>query len=465
MPLAMSAHAPGVRPLVDRPLLDRSLVNRSWVTWPMVAAALVAVGAAVGTLSARSHLIGVFAGVAVLLLGMTAVDLGAIVLLVLPAALLMERAGGFLSAADVVLAMGSIVALILVRREEFRRMQALTWAGMTYLASLIPTLVLNRYSANVIEWAHEVMLVLGSMVVGWVLGRRDRARTALNLFMFVCAIMAIAAVIGGVLQLAKHGHFGPVFLPYMNKNFIGDTLATAIVIAYARPVWQRWSRRRSHLLMVTFAAGIAASDARQAMISAGVGLVVVNLRGRTETIKRSRLIWFAVIPVGVFVINTVVHQLTSHTVGNSSSQRLDWFAQSIQIWHLSPVFGVGLRWWYTGRYAGFQPPNAEFEMLTSAGLVGTAGFLIMFAVAVWVLLRMDRVYGTVALAAVVVRFTQGQLDLYWVAAQASTLWIIAGIAYGQQFHDQAVARRQAPAANPGPPIHTGHGSLQMAAVR
>ena len=34
-----------------------------------------------------------------------------------------------------------------------------------------------------------------------------------------------------------------------------------------------------------------------------------------------------------------------------------------------PVFGAGLRWWYTDRFpVRFQPPNAEIEVLTSAGV-------------------------------------------------------------------------------------------------
>lgn len=430
---------------------------RSWSRWTArtsAVAALLAVAAALGVLSASQTSLAVIGAILLLLVGVGALDLGYLVVLAAPATLVMVRAGGFLSISDVVLAGATVVALVLARAAEMLTLQPLIWAGIVYGATLIPTLVLNQYAANTVEWAHELVLVIGSLVVGWVIGRRGQARGAIGLYVAGCAGIAIAAIIAGLLSLGSTGKFGPVYLPYLHKNLIGDSIAVAIVIAYARPRWLGWGWRLTLPLMLLFATGLAASGARQAIISAVVGLAVVNLRGRVSDMRRSRLIWVALIPAAVMVVRTVSTQLHSGNEFNSTSQRLTWFGDSIHIWQHSPLFGVGLRWWYTPRFGmSFQPPNAEFEMLTSAGIVGVAGFLTLFTVATWNLAKLDPAYGTVALAVVTVRFAQGQLDLYWVAGTSSLLWIIAGIVHGLAYRD--AERRSDPVLPPPEPALVG----------
>jgi len=153
------------------------------------------------------------------------------------------------------------------------------------------------------------------------------------------------------------------------------------------------------------------------------------------------------VPVVAYVLYEVNAQLASGDQFNSAYQRLTWIGQSFGIWQNSPVFGVGLRWWYTDRFGeGFQPPNAELEVLTTVGVVGLIGFLLMFASAAWLLAKLDPMYGTVGLAVVATRFTQAQFDLYWVAGQASLLWIIAGVCYGVRARDRAKGELPARAA-------------------
>ncbi len=406
---------------------------------------LLLVGLVLGVLVVANRTLAVMSALAVLLVGAAAIDLALVCVVAVPASLVMIRVGGFLSVADVVLAGAAVIAIVLMSAREARPMQPLIWLAVGYLASLVPTLMLNIYAANLIEWGHEAVLVIGSLMVGWVIGRQDKARAALNIFVVVCVVMAVSAVGVGLVQLATQGAFGPVYLPYLHKNLIGDCLASLLVIAYAKPVWLGWGQRTVWIIMICCAAGMAAAQSRQAILSAIVGVAVVNLRPRIQTGRRSRLIWFVAIPVAIFVVNAVNAQLQSSNQFNSANQRIMWFRQSVEIWQHSPIFGVGLRWWYTARFdASFQPPNAEFEMITSGGIAGLAGFLVLFLGATWVLAKMDPVYGTVALATVLTRFTQGQFDLYWVAGQASFLWIVVGIAFGVQARDLRLGRRYSP---------------------
>ncbi|MEO6268624.1 MAG: hypothetical protein ABIO66_18695, partial [Nocardioidaceae bacterium] len=131
--------------------------------------------------------------------------------------------------------------------------------------------------------------------------------------------------------------------------------------------------------------------------------------------------------VGMLVRN----QVATGNEYNSLFQRINWFSDSLTIWRSNVLFGAGLRWWYTDRFSvRFQPPNAELEVLSSAGLVGLLGFVVLMGGTVWVLWRVDATYGVLASTVVISRLVQGQLDLFWVSAQVSIPFLIAGICLG-----------------------------------
>lgn len=420
---------------------------RTFLTSAAGLVALAAVAIAIGVFAASSGpTMGVAVAAGVLLIGIAATDLTLIPTLAVPATLVMLRVGGALSVSDVVLAGATFVSLLLIRAKDVRPMQPLLWAGAVYLATAIPVQVLHPYTANIVEWVHEVVLVLGSMIVGFAIGRVGKARMSLSIYLLACSFIGVWAAVVAVLGFARTGVFEAVYLPELHKNTIGGMLAIAAVIAFARPVWLEWSRRNAYVVLIICFIGMAAAQSRQGLVGAVVGMLFIALRPRPQSGKRTKWIWLASIPVGVVVIQQVIEQLESDNQFNSAYQRLTWFETTLDIWRESPVFGVGLRWWYTDRFEEqFQPPNAEFEVLSSVGVVGLAGFLAMFAVALWFLIRMDPVYGTVGAAVVMARFVQAQFDLYWVAGQASLLWIVAGICYGVQARDKALGvEREAP---------------------
>ena len=136
----------------------------------------------------------------------------------------------------------------------------------------------------------------------------------------------------------------------------------------------------------------------------------------------------------------VRNQVASGNEFNSFFQRVDWFSESLRIWQTDPLFGVGLRWWYTDRFENkFQPPNAILEMLSTAGLFGLIGFLVLMVGSLVVLWRMDTRYGLVCSTVILSRLVQGQLDLFWVAVQTSVPFLIVGIclgAHGRELADQ-----------------------------
>jgi hypothetical protein len=342
--------------------------------------------------------------------------------------------------------LATVCALPQLRTKESPELRSLLWVVVAYQACLIPTLVYNPYQANFIEWVHEAFLVGGSLIVGWVVGRSGRARWAMSAFVLGCVFVALWACVQAPIV-----HFKPVYLPTFQKNAIGDLLAFAAIVAYARPRWIGWTARWANLAVFICLMGILASQSKQAMVSVAAGILLIVLRGASLG-RRSRLVLISLIPLLVIAYVVTSNQLASGNKFNAAHQRLAWYTDSITIWQSSEWLGVGLRWWYTARFqVSFQPPNAEFEMLTSAGIVGLGGFLMTSAVALWLMWHMDVRYGVMALAVVSARLVQGQLDLFWVASQSSVPWLIVGTALGAQSLSRYVSDRDdPPGLSPGP---------------
>jgi hypothetical protein len=149
--------------------------------------------------------------------------------------------------------------------------------------------------------------------------------------------------------------------------------------------------------------------------------------------RRSKVILLAVVAALGVVLVMVRNQVASDNEFNSFFQRVNWFSESLAVWRQNPLFGVGLRWWYTDRFENpFQPPNGTLEMLSTAGIVGLVGFVVLLGGTVVVLWRTEVSYGLPALMIVLSRIVQGQLDLFWVAVQTSIPFLIVGICVGAQ---------------------------------
>ncbi|NYF99042.1 O-antigen ligase family protein [Janibacter cremeus] len=402
---------------------------------PTVAGLLVAamLAAAIGWVAPGRPAIALACAVAVLLLGVAALQNALVPLLVLPLLYVVARAGygaTDLSVSDAALVIGTATALVFARRPFSREMRNLLWLTAVYQAATLFTVVFNPYVANLLDWVHSWVLVAGALLVGWAVGREGRGSTGLQLMLAAAVVLATWVIGVGLLQVLR-GDFQPVYLPHeMHKNFLGTILGTTALIAYIRPSWLEVGPRTAMVIFWWLVIGIGFTQSRQAITALGVTLIVLVLRTRTDR-RRSRAALLAVVPAIAIVLTLVRDQLSSGNIHNSAFQRLEWFEDAIEIWQTQPLVGVGLRWWYTDRFpGGFQPPNAEIEVLTSAGIIGLIGFLVLMVGSIVVLWRMPPTYGMLAVLAVLSRFVQGQLDLFWVAAQTSVPFVIAGICLG-----------------------------------
>jgi polysaccharide biosynthesis protein PslJ len=363
----------------------------------------------------------------------------AIALFAMPGLLISQRiglGGGDLSVSDAALAAAFGTALLLGHRPYSKPLRQLLLINLVYQFATLFTVVVNPYALNTIEWFHAWILVSGALIVGWALGAAGHARLALSLIVFTTCAFAMLTVVEAAFQYAA-GSFGPVTPSWpfpMHKNFIGTVLAFGAIIAFLNPDWVGWTKGWARFAFGLMAAGIVVAQSRQALIGLAAAIVVAVLRRRTT--GRSRLVLLLLIPAAWLVISMVVDQIESQNRHNSVFQRVEWLREVYHFWRESPIFGHGLRYWYNPGELPYQPPQAEFEVLASAGVVGLVGFLVMWIGVLVVLWHVDPRFGTLAVAVLLSRFVQSQFDLFWVAVQVSLPFVVAGICLGAMDHER-----------------------------
>ena len=380
----------------------------------------------------------------------------AIALMAMPALFVVQRVGlggGDLSASDVALAAALGTAVLLGQRPYSRELRAMLWLNLVYQFATLFTVIVNPFVANTVEWFHAWLLISGALIVGWALGRGGYAKYAFSAMIIASCVIAVGTIVSGVIAYAG-GNFGPIYPSFplsMHKNAAGTLMSFAALIAYINPPWARLPLRWTRLALGLLLIAIFMTQSRQAWVGLVIAVIVVVARRGGH----SRLALLLVIPAVWLVVSMIIEQIESQNVHNSFFQRLDWLREVYAYWKHSPIFGHGLRFWYEDPILPYQPPQAEVEVVASAGVVGLAAFIVMWIGMLIVLFRMDPIYGTLALAVVLSRIVQAQFDLFWVTAQVSVPFVIAGICLGAQAlarereHDDAgVAALGAP-ARPG----------------
>jgi hypothetical protein len=359
----------------------------------------------------------------------------AIALLATPALFVTQRVGlegGGISASDVALAAGFGTAVLLGDRRFSSPMRMLLWANLLYQFATLLTVIVNPHTANTIEWFHAWLLVSGALVMGWALGKAGVGRLALGLMVVACLVIAAGTIGTAIFSYYMQGHFfTPVYPTWpweIHKNAAGTLMSFGVLILYVNPPWASFTRGYRWGSIGILAAAIVMTQSRQALIGLIIAVLVVVARGRRT--GHSAWPYLLVIPGIWLVVATVIDQVESQNEFNSVFQRLDWMRELYAAWKRAPVFGHGLRFWYYNPDVPYQPPQAELEVATSAGTVGLVAFAVMWVVILVVLWRIDPAYGTLALVATLSRLVQAQFDLFWVAAQVSVPFVIAGICLG-----------------------------------
>ncbi|QAY69028.1 O-antigen ligase family protein [Xylanimonas protaetiae] len=395
---------------------------------------LFAGAAAVAYLLPRSTTLALVVAVVIALVGVVVWNPVVLPVVAMPLLVDADRIGD-LSVSDFLLFGSFWVAVLFGRRPFSRTLRNLLWCVAVYQVASLFAVIAHVYPKNTIEWFHAFLITGGALVVGWAIGASGKAGWGLGLFVGMCVLISINAIQGGIVQLS--GGVWPLHAVYpswpfaLHKNFAGPTVAVGTLIAFARPAWLGWKARFAVPAFVICLLGVFFIQSRQSLVGLGVSMLVVALRPGRQRPRGAGVLLMLIVPVALYVMSSVNADLTDADGFNSTTERAVGLDIGWQAWHDNPLFGAGLRWFVADRgYPGFQPPNAVVETLSSVGVVGLAGFVVMMIGAVVIAWRLPREFGTLAAALTVQRIVQSQFDQFWVGAHVSIPFVVLGVCVG-----------------------------------
>ena len=405
----------------------------------MLVGGVIVVGAFTGVASVHSAKLAVVVLAALIAAALVVRRPITLAVLAVPGTLIVQRLGaatstpgaaGGITYSDALMAGAALLSLpALVGTPQPARLRLASAGAVVYLASLAPSLMLNRSMHGDLEWAHRAVLLLGSLFVGAWLVREQTVDQSLRLLFRLAAFIGIAAVVNS----ASHG-FAAAEPFGLNKNFIGGMLGMVLILSAT--IGRRIEPTRWVRVFVTVAclAGLIASLSRGGMIGAAFGLVIAFFADAPSHRRRTRAAVLAasgvLLVVAAISIRDQFRLKHSDFLNSSAGQRLTVEAATRRIWSTSPIVGVGLRYYSTGNYPGAIASNNVIDNeLAESGIFGAGGFVILQAGVVVALLRRRREpMAGAALGLVGGQLLHGMVDIYWSAGVVSLPFLVAGLA-------------------------------------
>jgi hypothetical protein len=415
---------------------------------------LVAVtgGGVAGALSATSTRLAAAVAAGLVLIGLTARRPVVLAVISLLGVFGSERLGGAalvagnepgVSYSDVLLAAATLLSVpALIGTRELRRLRLAGWGIASYLACLLPTVLLNSSQRGYLEWLHRLVLLAGSVLVGAWIAREGKIRPALRWLAFVACIVAVAAVSSAVrLGWLNCAPFG------LNKNFAGALLGAVIVVVFIAREHLALPAPWWAVVVCILGAGVIATHSRGGALAASVGLFLAFvLQARLHTSGTKVLAVLVAAGLALFVYTSVRHQLDqSQTVISNSSigVRNNVERATRAVWRTSPIYGVGLKYFNTNAHGPFAlaADNVADNELAEAGVIGLAGFVVLQGAVLGAGLRRGRAaqLAAAAFGAVAGLLAHGLVDIYWTAGTITLPFIVLGMALAGEPSDQILA--------------------------
>lgn len=343
---------------------------------------------------------------------------------------------GGISYSDALLTIAAFMAVpALIGTEELQRLRLCLLGLAGYLACLLASVLLNPSQRAYLEWTHRLVLVGGGLLVGAWIARERIVRTALRCLTAISCVMAALAVE----YSATHG-FAAASPLQLNKNFIGAILSMVVVVVAA--AWEEigLSPRVRAFVLILLAGGLLTSQSRGGMIAAVLGLLIAYMVAPQAHSRRARAfaVLIAVI-LGVFAFISVRDQLSQDQADlNNGSLGVRYNVEKVtrQVWRTSPAYGVGLKYFNTGKFGPYAQPanNVVDNELAESGVIGLIGFAVLqssVAVAGF-RRRRDGVLVTAGLGVVLGELLHGMVDIYWSAGVAGLPFILLGLGLAQR---------------------------------
>ncbi len=348
--------------------------------------------------------------------------------LALPGSLLVQRVGGSgtnLSAADLLVFVGALVALFHVRWKDAVYLRQFMMGIVWFQAVLILVVLAHPFRDNVIEWFHRWSYLGGSVLVGWVIATNGRTKQALRLFLGGSSILAVITM-----EHAVALHFQPAQWGAYQKNGIGAIMWIAVFVAQINPSWAGIGRTEARINKYLCIGGLLASQSRQSIILL-ILAIALSVFLNPELRRRSRLMMLGAIPVAVALYYSFTINARNNPKFNSVSVRVDQLTAALHVWHLSPLLGEGMRFYNLPQFLSVTaPPNVFVDNLASTGIIGSLAFVFMILVTTRTMLRLPYAFGTLGLVVLLGHYVDGLFDIFWIGASSTGPFIIAGLSLG-----------------------------------
>jgi O-Antigen ligase len=396
---------------------------------------LVAVAGLVGGIAAGHAKIGLGLAALVLVAGVVMADPVLLAVLALPGALLIQRVGGAstnLSLADLLVFLAGLVSLFHVRWSVAGYLKQFLRGVLWYEAVLVLVVVAHPNRYNVVDWFHRFSFLAASVLVGWVIATHGRTRQAFRLYLAGSSVVGVIAM-----EHAVALHFQPAQWGVYQKNSIGAILWVAIVVAQLNPSWAGVSRAEARVNKYLCIGGLLASQSRQSWIilvmSLGLALFL-----NPELRARSKLIVAGAVPILAVLYYSFSVNARNNPKFNSVSIRFDQIGAAIHVWHLSPIFGEGMRFYNLPQFVTVTaPPNVVIDNLASTGIVGSLAFVFLIYVTMRTMFRLPPVLGTLGLVVLFGHYVDGLFDIFWIGVSSIAPIIIAGVSLGMADLDRS----------------------------
>jgi O-antigen ligase len=225
-------------------------------------------------------------------------------------------------------------------------------------------------------------------------------------------------------------HFQPAQWGVYQKNSIGAILWVAVVVAQLNPSWAGVGRTEARVNKYLCVGGLLASQSRQSWIIVvlALGLALVL---NPELRRRSKLIVVAAVPVLAVLYYSFSVNARNNPKFNSVSIRFDQIGAAIHVWHLSPIFGEGMRFYNLPQFVTVTaPPNVVIDNLASTGVVGSLAFVFLVFVTMRTMYRLPAAVGTLGLVVLFGHYVDGLFDIFWIGVSSIGPIIIAGVSLG-----------------------------------
>jgi hypothetical protein len=225
-------------------------------------------------------------------------------------------------------------------------------------------------------------------------------------------------------------HFLPAQWGVYQKNSIGAVMWVAAVVAQLNPPWVAINKVEARIIEVLCLLGLVASQSRQAgillVLALGTAFLLnSHVRGRIKAII------FIVVPAVALVYYSTTAMIQSNPEYNSVAIRFGQIGAAIHVWHESPIFGLGMRFYNLPQYISVTPPpNSLIDNLASTGIVGSIAFFFLVIVTMRAMNGLPRIYGTLGLVVLLGHYVDGLFDTFWIGALTIAPMVIAGISIG-----------------------------------